>query len=79
MSKQEDLEQFDKLYAEWSQAKNDAEHAQNIVDEMFRKSLTDLADAPAPTQTMQEKVDDLWYCEAERRGNLDEFISERFS
>lgn len=79
MSNPEDLQQFDKLYEEWTQARDEAEHAQNELDEIFRKSLTDLADAPAPTQVMQEKVDQLWFCESEKRGNLDEFISERFS
>lgn len=54
----------------WVQARKDAEHAQNSLDSMFRKSLTDLADAPAPTQAMQEKMNDLWYCESEKRGNL---------
>lgn len=77
MSTQEDLQQFDNLYWDWLRARNDAEHAQNGLDSMFRKSLTELGNAP--TQTMQEKVDDLWFCESEKRGNLDEFISERFS
>lgn len=44
---------------------------------MFRNSLT--KPTKAPNLAMQEQVDDLWFCEAEKRGNLDEFISERLS
>lgn len=77
MSEEKDLQQFEKLYAEWVKARNEAEEAQNTLDTMFRKSLTE--QTLAPNLRMQEKVDDLWYCEAEKRGNLDEFISERFS
>ena len=77
MTIETELQQFENFYWKWIEARDAAEHAQNELDMTFRKSL--INNSKAPDLAMQEKVDDLWYCESERRINLDEFISERFS
>ena len=77
MTAETELQQFENLYWKWLEARDDAEHAQYALDMTFRKSL--INQSTTPNLEMQEKVDNLWYCESERRINLDEFISERFS
>lgn len=77
MAGETELQQFENLYWKWLEARDEAEHAQHALDMTFRKSL--MEQSKAPDLAMQEKVDSLWYCESERRINLDEFISERFS
>lgn len=72
----EDLKQFEQLSAEWLSAQAAALQAQKHIDDAMFAYLRD--QGKAPTLREQEALDDLWYIEAEKRGNMDEFISERF-
>ena len=74
-TQQEALEQWNQLEDKWEAANQEAAEAQQALDYKLRTHLIDDA-APAPTLEDQEAVDKLWFCEAERRGAMDEFIAE---
>ena len=74
-TQQEALTQWNDLEDKWAEANKIASEAQLNLDYKLRMHLIDDA-APAPTLADQESVDKLWFCEAERRGAMDEFIAE---
>jgi len=77
-SDQLDLEHWNYLEDQWDNARKAACDAQVALDFKLRNYLVSGKQAPAPTLEDQEAVDKLWFCEAERRGAMDEFLAEHF-
>lgn len=73
----EDSVEWNNLYADWQQAKDRLEVAQNALDTKFKDSLE--GKGKPPTKNEMEELDDLTFQVAEKRGHCDQFISERLA
>lgn len=73
----EDFTQWNKLHTEWEQIKDKAEASQNALDMKFKDSLEGKGKAPSKNEL--DEQDDLTYLVAEKRGECDQFISERLA
>ena len=71
-----ELETWLELHTNWLHAKAEAEMAQLELCEKTQYFL--LRKGEAPNYQMQQRVDSLWLNEVEKRGLLDEFISDHY-
>lgn len=68
------MTEWERLKAEWQNARAAADSAQLEMDNAFELHLQ--SGAPMHSKRMQEMVDDLYCQEAEARGRMDQFINE---
>ena len=68
------VQEFQKLEAEWQLAKAATTEAQLAVDLKMNAFLAGVGQAPTRKEML--RVDDLRHVECEKRGALDDFISE---